>query len=83
MYNRVVDINGMLYDVLALVVEEHNNAYVWLTGTDASSDRDGRRALVDIIKGCVLVALRESQQEEHAALRYPANVDPHPILAKE
>ncbi|KAK3249461.1 hypothetical protein CYMTET_41118 [Cymbomonas tetramitiformis] len=76
-------VNGLLYDVLALVVEKHSNAYVWLTGTDASSDRDGRRALVDIIKGCVPVALRESQQEEHAALRYPANVDPQPILARE
>ncbi|KAK3273177.1 hypothetical protein CYMTET_18569 [Cymbomonas tetramitiformis] len=76
-------VNGLLYDVLALVVEKHSNAYVWLTGTDSSTDRDGRRALVDIIKGCVPVALRESQQEEHAALRYPANVDPQPILAKE
>ncbi|KAK3283991.1 hypothetical protein CYMTET_8334 [Cymbomonas tetramitiformis] len=76
-------VNGLLYDVLALVVEKHSNAYVWLTGTDASSDRDGRRALVDIVKGCVPVALRESQQEEHAALRYPANVDPQPILARE
>ncbi|KAK3237775.1 hypothetical protein CYMTET_52176 [Cymbomonas tetramitiformis] len=76
-------VNGLLYDVLALVVEKHSNAYVWLTGTDASSDRDGRRALIDIIKGCVPVALRESQQEEHAALRYPANVDPQPILARE
>ncbi|KAK3250448.1 hypothetical protein CYMTET_40178 [Cymbomonas tetramitiformis] len=78
--NRV---NGLLYDVLALVIEKHSNAFVWLTGTDSSTDRDGRRALVDIIKGCVPVALRESQQEEHAALRYPANVDPQPILAKE
>ncbi|KAK3289196.1 hypothetical protein CYMTET_3357 [Cymbomonas tetramitiformis] len=76
-------VNGLLYDVLALVVEKHSNAYVWLTGTDSSTDRDGRRALVDIIKGSVPVALRESQQEEHAALRYPANVDPQPILAKE
>ncbi|KAK3284283.1 hypothetical protein CYMTET_8056 [Cymbomonas tetramitiformis] len=81
---NVVDrVNGLLYDVLALVVEKHSNAYVWLTGTDSSTDRDGRRALVDVIKGCVPVALRESQQEEHAALRYPANVDPQPILAKE
>ncbi|KAK3242871.1 hypothetical protein CYMTET_47447 [Cymbomonas tetramitiformis] len=72
-------VNGLLYDVLALVVEKHSNAYVWLTGTDSSTDRDGRRALVDVIKGCVPVALRESQQEEHAALRYPANVDPQPI----
>ncbi|KAK3250992.1 hypothetical protein CYMTET_39658 [Cymbomonas tetramitiformis] len=79
----VAKVNGLLYDVLALVVEKHNNAYVWLTGTDASSDRDGRRALVDIIKGCVSVALRESHQEEHAALRYPADTDPQPILARE
>ncbi|KAK3240354.1 hypothetical protein CYMTET_49803 [Cymbomonas tetramitiformis] len=76
-------VNGLLFDVLALVIEKHSNAYVWLTGTDASSDRDGRRALVDIIKGCVPVALRESHQEEHAALRYPADTDPQPILARE
>ncbi|KAK3269463.1 hypothetical protein CYMTET_22096 [Cymbomonas tetramitiformis] len=79
----VTKVNGLLYDVLALVVEKHSNAYVWLTGTDASSDRDGRRALVDIIKGCVPVALRESHQEEHAALRYPGDTDPQPILARE
>ncbi|KAK3287100.1 hypothetical protein CYMTET_5373 [Cymbomonas tetramitiformis] len=53
----VTKVNGLLFDVLALVIEKHSNAYVWLTGTDASSDRDGRRALVDIIKGCVPVAL--------------------------
>ncbi|KAK3251161.1 hypothetical protein CYMTET_39493 [Cymbomonas tetramitiformis] len=75
----VTKVNGLLYDVLALVIEKRSNAYVWLTGTDASSDRDGRRALVDIIKGCVPVALRESHQEEHAALRYPADTDPQPI----
>ncbi|KAK3242731.1 hypothetical protein CYMTET_47580 [Cymbomonas tetramitiformis] len=79
----VTKVNGLLFDVLALVIEKHSNAYVWLTGTDASSDRDGRRALVDIIKGCVPVALRESHQEEHAALRYPADTDPQPILARE
>jgi len=76
-------VNGLLYDVLQLVIEKHSNAHVWLTGTDASADRDGRRALVDIIKRCVPVALRESFQQEHAALTYPANVDPQPVLAKE
>eukprot|EP00854_Cymbomonas_tetramitiformis_P013309 gene13309-biopygen13697 len=76
-------VNGLLYDMLVLVVEKHSNAHVWLTGTDASSDRDGRRAFVDIAKGCVPVALRESHQEEHAALCYPANVDSQPVLAKE
>ncbi|KAK3279223.1 hypothetical protein CYMTET_12882 [Cymbomonas tetramitiformis] len=75
--------NGLLYDVLQLVIEKHSNAHVWLTGTDASADRDGRRALVDVIKRCVPVALRESFQQEHAALNYPANVDPQPVLARE
>ncbi|KAK3250659.1 hypothetical protein CYMTET_39978 [Cymbomonas tetramitiformis] len=79
----VSKVNGLLYDVLQLVIEKHSNAHVWLTGTDASVDRDGRRALVDIIKRCVPVALRESFQQEHAALNYPANVDPQPILARE
>ncbi|KAK3266715.1 hypothetical protein CYMTET_24682, partial [Cymbomonas tetramitiformis] len=76
-------VNALLYDVLALIIEKHRNAHVWLTGTDASADRDGRRALVDIVKRSVPVALRESFQQEHAALSYPANVDPQPILARE
>ncbi|KAK3239538.1 hypothetical protein CYMTET_50542 [Cymbomonas tetramitiformis] len=49
----------------------------------SSADRDGRRALIDIIKGSVPAALRESHQQERAALRYPAGVDPQPILARE
>ncbi|KAK3245606.1 hypothetical protein CYMTET_44830 [Cymbomonas tetramitiformis] len=76
-------VNALLYDVLGLIIEKHSNARVWLTGTDASADRDGRRALVDIVKRSVPVALRESFQQEHAALSYPANVDPQPILARE
>ncbi|KAK3285556.1 hypothetical protein CYMTET_6851 [Cymbomonas tetramitiformis] len=79
----VSKVNALLYDVLGLIVEKHSNAHVWLTGTDASADRDGRRALVDIVKRSVPVALRESFQQEHAALGYPANVDPQPILARE
>ncbi|KAK3251013.1 hypothetical protein CYMTET_39643 [Cymbomonas tetramitiformis] len=76
-------VNALLYDVLGLIIEKHSNAHAWLTGTDASADRDGRRALVDIVKRSVPVALRESFQQEHAALSYPANVDPQPILARE
>ncbi|KAK3241206.1 hypothetical protein CYMTET_49012 [Cymbomonas tetramitiformis] len=79
----VEKVNGLLYDVLALVVERNSVADTWLRGTDSSADRDGRRALVDIIKGSVPAALRESHQQEHAALRYPAGVDPQPILARE
>ncbi|KAK3253903.1 hypothetical protein CYMTET_36866 [Cymbomonas tetramitiformis] len=76
-------VNGLLYDVLALVVERNSVADTWLRGTDSSADRDGRRALIDIIKGSVPAFLRESHQQEHAALRYPAGVDPQPILARE
>ncbi|KAK3276196.1 hypothetical protein CYMTET_15713 [Cymbomonas tetramitiformis] len=76
-------VNALLYDVLGLIIEKHSNAHVWLTGTDASADRDGRRALVDIVKRSVPVALRESFQQEHAALSYPANVDAQPILDRE
>ncbi|KAK3240895.1 hypothetical protein CYMTET_49299 [Cymbomonas tetramitiformis] len=76
-------VNALLYDVLGLIIEKHSNAHVWLTGTDASADRDGRRALVDIVKRSAPVALRESFQQEHAALSYPANLDPQPILARE
>ncbi|KAK3241615.1 hypothetical protein CYMTET_48636 [Cymbomonas tetramitiformis] len=76
-------VNGLLYDVLALVVERNSVADTWLRGTDSSADRDGRRALIDIVKGSVPTALRESHQQEHAALRYPAGVDPQPILARE
>ncbi|KAK3233885.1 hypothetical protein CYMTET_55860 [Cymbomonas tetramitiformis] len=76
-------VNGLLYDVLALVVERNSVADTWLRGTDSSADRDGRRALIDIIKGSVPAALRESHHQEHAALRYPAGVDPQPVLARE
>ncbi|KAK3284989.1 hypothetical protein CYMTET_7378, partial [Cymbomonas tetramitiformis] len=79
-------VNGLLYDVLALVVERNSVADTWLRGTDSSADRDGRRALIDIIKGSVRagsLTVRESHQQEHAALRYPAGVDPQPILARE
>ncbi|KAK3236485.1 hypothetical protein CYMTET_53372 [Cymbomonas tetramitiformis] len=67
------------------VRKERKNTFTLNAGssTDSSADRDGRRALIDIIKGSVPAALRESHQQEHAALRYPAGVDPQPILARE
>ncbi|KAK3242209.1 hypothetical protein CYMTET_48080 [Cymbomonas tetramitiformis] len=67
----------------SVVMERNSVADTWLRGTDSSADRDGRRALIDIIKGSVPAALRESHQQEHAALRYPAGVDPQPVLARE
>eukprot|EP00854_Cymbomonas_tetramitiformis_P034063 gene34063-biopygen8986 len=58
-------------------------AEMFFESTDSSTERDGRRALLDLIKGCVPPGVRQSHQEEHAALRYPAKVDPRPLLATE
>ncbi|KAK3275658.1 hypothetical protein CYMTET_16221 [Cymbomonas tetramitiformis] len=74
-------VNAFLYDVLGRIIASHSAAYRYLRGTHG--DRDGRRAIVDLAKGCVEVGVRESRQDEHSALRYPAGVDPRPILAKE
>ncbi|KAK3250200.1 hypothetical protein CYMTET_40405 [Cymbomonas tetramitiformis] len=74
-------VNAFLYDVLGRVIAAHSPAYGFLRGTHG--DRDGRRAIVDLAKGCVDVGVRESRQDEHSSLRYPARVDPRPILAKE
>ncbi|KAK3275657.1 hypothetical protein CYMTET_16220 [Cymbomonas tetramitiformis] len=74
-------VNVFLYDVLGRIIASHSAAYGYLRGTHG--DRGGRRAIVDLAKGCVEVGVRESRQDEHSALRYPAGVDPRPILAKE
>ncbi|KAK3269143.1 hypothetical protein CYMTET_22408 [Cymbomonas tetramitiformis] len=74
-------VNSFLYDVLGRVIASHSPAYGYLRGTHG--DRDGRRAIVDLAKGCVEVGVRESRQDEHSALRYPAGVDPRPILDKK
>ncbi|KAK3270018.1 hypothetical protein CYMTET_21563 [Cymbomonas tetramitiformis] len=74
-------VNAFLYDVLGRIIATHSSAYGHLRGTHG--DRDGRRAVVDLAKGCVEVGVRESRQDEHSALRYPAGVDPRPILARE
>ncbi|KAK3238097.1 hypothetical protein CYMTET_51868 [Cymbomonas tetramitiformis] len=59
-------------------------AYDYLLGTDSESDRDGRRALLHLVKGCVPPGVRQTLQEEHSQLRYPpARVDPRPLIAKE
>ncbi|KAK3287256.1 hypothetical protein CYMTET_5218 [Cymbomonas tetramitiformis] len=46
-------------------------------------EMDGRRSLLDLIKGCVPPGVRQTLQEERSQLRYLARVDPRPILAKE
>ncbi|KAK3255379.1 hypothetical protein CYMTET_35434 [Cymbomonas tetramitiformis] len=76
-------INELVYDTLGYIVEPESVAYGYLLGTDVVSDRDGRRALVDLIKGCVPPADRQNLQAEHSSLTYPAKADPRPILAKE
>ncbi|KAK3240549.1 hypothetical protein CYMTET_49619 [Cymbomonas tetramitiformis] len=47
--------------------------------TDSVSDRDGRRALLDLIKGRVPPGVRQTLQEEHSQLRCPARVGPRPF----
>ncbi|KAK3246712.1 hypothetical protein CYMTET_43760 [Cymbomonas tetramitiformis] len=42
-------INQLLYDTLTYVIEPDSVAYGYLLGTDSATDRDGRRALVDLI----------------------------------
>ncbi|KAK3241212.1 hypothetical protein CYMTET_49001 [Cymbomonas tetramitiformis] len=76
-------INELLYDTLTYVIEPDSVAYGYLLGTDSATDRDGRRALVDLIKGCVPPAIRQKHQAEHSDLRYPDHVDPRPVLVME
>ncbi|KAK3288913.1 hypothetical protein CYMTET_3631 [Cymbomonas tetramitiformis] len=53
-------VNELVYDTLGYIVEPDSVAYGYLLGTDAVSDRVGRRALVDLInKGCVPPAIRQ------------------------
>ncbi|KAK3273312.1 hypothetical protein CYMTET_18436 [Cymbomonas tetramitiformis] len=73
----------LLHDTLVYIVKVDSPAEHFLLGTDSVSDRDGRRALVDLIKGCVPPGERQTLQDEHSELRYPARVDHRPILAKE
>ncbi|KAK3246966.1 hypothetical protein CYMTET_43522 [Cymbomonas tetramitiformis] len=66
------------------VVESDSVAKQYFLATDCSTGRDGRRALIDLVKGCVPAGFRVSHKEEsYAALCYPARVDPRPALAKE
>ncbi|KAK3252794.1 hypothetical protein CYMTET_37928 [Cymbomonas tetramitiformis] len=46
-------VDELLYDTLAYIVKTDSAAEHFLLDTDSVSDRDGRRALLDLIKGCV------------------------------
>ncbi|KAK3236194.1 hypothetical protein CYMTET_53649 [Cymbomonas tetramitiformis] len=61
-------VNELVYDTLTYITEPDTVAYGYLLGTDSAADRDGRRALVDSIKGCVPPAARQKHQAEHSAL---------------
>ncbi|KAK3279171.1 hypothetical protein CYMTET_12934 [Cymbomonas tetramitiformis] len=76
-------VNELLCDTLACIVKTDSAAEHFLLDTDSVSDRDGRRALLELIKGRVPPGVRQTLQEEHSQLRYPARVDPRPLLAKE
>ncbi|KAK3283625.1 hypothetical protein CYMTET_8711 [Cymbomonas tetramitiformis] len=76
-------VNELLYDTLAYIVKSDSAAEHFLLGTDSVSDRDGRRALLDLVKECVPPGVRQTLPEEHSQLRYPARVDPRPLLARE
>ncbi len=75
-------VNQFLYDVVSLVVEPASLASLVLGG-ECAEDRDGRRALVELIRFCVRQARGQRCYEHYAALRYPAEVDPRPLLEEE
>ncbi|KAK3249272.1 hypothetical protein CYMTET_41292 [Cymbomonas tetramitiformis] len=66
----VLKVNELLYDTIAYVVKNDSAAEHFLLGTDSVSDRDGMRALLGLIKGCVPPGVRQTLQEEHSQLRY-------------
>ncbi|KAK3234430.1 hypothetical protein CYMTET_55313 [Cymbomonas tetramitiformis] len=77
-------VNELVYDVFSEVVEANSAVYrFFILATDCSTDGDGRRGLIDLVKGCIPSGVHISHQEEHSALRYPAREDPRPVLAKE
>ncbi|KAK3239310.1 hypothetical protein CYMTET_50754 [Cymbomonas tetramitiformis] len=76
-------VNELLYDTLTHIVAANSPVYDFLLSTDSVSGRDGRRALLDLIDGCVPPGARQTFQEEHSQLRYPARVDPRPLIAKD
>ncbi|KAK3281473.1 hypothetical protein CYMTET_10740 [Cymbomonas tetramitiformis] len=75
-------VNQFLFDVVSLVVEPGSLASLVLGG-QCAEDRDGRRALVELIRFCVRQARAQRCYEHYVALRYPAETDPRPLLEEE
>ncbi|KAK3275735.1 hypothetical protein CYMTET_16158 [Cymbomonas tetramitiformis] len=76
-------VNGVLYDTLAHIVADGSAAEMFLEGAGDASERDGRRALIDLAKGCIPVGLMTSHMEEYYTIRYEAKVDPRKVLTLE
>ncbi|KAK3258012.1 hypothetical protein CYMTET_32926 [Cymbomonas tetramitiformis] len=76
-------VNGVLYDTLAHIVAERSAAEMFLEGAGDASERDGRRALIDLAKGCIPIGLMTSHMEEYMGIRYEAKVDPRKALTLE
>ncbi len=62
-------VNGVLYDTLAHIVADGSAAEMFLDGAGDASERDGRRALIDLAKGCIPVGLMTSHMEEYMSIR--------------
>ncbi|KAK3269267.1 hypothetical protein CYMTET_22285 [Cymbomonas tetramitiformis] len=83
---RVIDkATSLVYDILAMVIEPKSHAEMPLLGTDAVSDRDGRRAMMtDLIKGSVPLGVRQTLHDEHCTLpRQVAAAGQCPFLPSE
>ncbi|KAK3281371.1 hypothetical protein CYMTET_10839 [Cymbomonas tetramitiformis] len=76
-------VNGVLYDTLTHVVAEGSAVEIFLEGAGDASERDGRRALIDLAKGCIPMGLMTSHVEEYMAIRYEATVDHRKALTLE
>ncbi|KAK3260176.1 hypothetical protein CYMTET_30849 [Cymbomonas tetramitiformis] len=75
-------VNQFLFDVVSLVVESGSLASLVLGG-QCAEDRDGSRALVELIRFCVRQARGQRCYEHYTALHYPAETDPRPLLEEE
>ncbi|KAK3235067.1 hypothetical protein CYMTET_54709 [Cymbomonas tetramitiformis] len=63
-------VNELLYDTFAYIVKSDSAAEHFLLGTDSVSDRDGRRALLDLIKGWVPPGLTTRLEKIEAAIKF-------------
>ncbi|KAK3241105.1 hypothetical protein CYMTET_49101, partial [Cymbomonas tetramitiformis] len=58
--------NTLVHNTLFEVIEPGSGAGVYFVSTDFASERDGRRALLDLVKGCIPLGVRTSHQARSA-----------------